>query len=186
MSSVSTVYCTYVVFVWDTRCVPRIECVLYIVCILLQSICTGPYRILPTQCVVNNPVSCWHSCQSSGWCYQALHRVSCVACCVFIISAGCLLGYIFCEYCTEFSGLDCTLPAQCDVYMHPVLSLHYCQRSMLCMFCSCCTTASTGCYVCLVCIALLPAQGVIYVLFVLHYCQHIVPLLNIASAVCRH
>ena len=70
------------------------------------------------------------------------------------------------------------------VYMCPVLSLHYCHRkvlctyvfialhycqhSMLCMFCSCCTTASAGCYVCLVCVTLLPAQGAIYVLFVLH------------------
>ena len=84
---------------------------------------------------------------------------------------------IFCEYCTEFTGLDCTLPAQCDVYMCPVLSSHYCHHkvlcmsslccttasacSMLCVFCSCCTTASPGCYVCLVCVALLPAQGAI-------------------------
>ena len=36
VSSVSTVYCTYAVFVGNAWCVPRIECVLYIVCILLQ------------------------------------------------------------------------------------------------------------------------------------------------------
>ena len=108
----------------------------------------------------------------------------CVICCVFIISAGCLLCY-FCEYCTEFTGLDCTLPAQCDVYMCPVVSLHYCHRKVVCMSSLCCTTASAVCYICFVHVALLPAQGVIYVLFVLHYCHRNVPLLNTASAVCH-
>ena len=79
---------------------------------------------------------------------------------------------MFYEYCTEFIGLDCTLPAQCDVYMCPVLSLHYCHCNMLCMSSLCCTTVSAVCYVCLVRVTLLQAQGAMYVLFVLqHYCQ---------------
>ena len=73
---------------------------------------------------------------------------------------------MFCEYRTEFTGLDCTLPAQSDVYMYPVLSLHYCHRNVLCTFLLCCTTTSAVCYVCFVCIALLPVQGAMYFLFV--------------------
>ena len=72
---------------------------------------------------------------------------------------------MFCEYCTEFIGLDCTLPARCDVYMCPVLSLHYCHRNVLCISSLCCTTASVVCHVCLVRIALLPVQGAMYFLF---------------------
>ena len=78
---------------------------------------------------------------------------------------------LYFEYCTEFIGLDCTLPAQCDVHMCPVLSLHYCHRKVLCMSSLCCTTASAVCYVYFVRFALLPAQGAMYVLFVSHYCQ---------------
>ena len=53
------------------------------------------------------------------------------SCIVFIVLSAAYLSsllvvyyVIFCKYCTEFTGLDCTLPAQCDVYMRPVLSLH--------------------------------------------------------------
>ena len=133
-------------------------------------------------------------------------------CIVFIVLSAAylssLLGvcYImFCEYCTEFTGLDCTLPAQCDVYMCPVLSLHYCYRnvlctffvvlhycqcSMLCMFCSCCTTVSAGCYVLLVCVHTTCQCRVLCMsCFVLHYCQRSVPCMSClcystSSAVC--
>ena len=128
----------------------------------------------------------------------------CLLCCLLRIYHLCWVSirlYLVSTVATQFTGLDCTLLAQCDVYMRPVLSLHYYNRKVLCMssvccttastvccacFCSCCTTASVGCYVCLACVALLPAQGAIYVLFVLHYYQHSVQLLNTASAVCCH
>ena len=84
---------------------------------------------------------------------------SCIV--LIVLSAAYLSGVyyvMFCEYCKEFIGLDRTLPAQRDVYMCPVLSLHYCHHNMLCMSSLCCTTASAVCYM--------------YVFFVLHYCQH--------------
>ena len=133
-------------------------------------------------------------------------------CIVFIVLSAAYLSSLlgvyyvmFCEYCTEFTGLDCTLPAQCDVYMCPVLSLHYChynvlctffvvlhycQRSMLCMFCSCCTTVRAGCYVLLVCIRTTCQCRVLCMsCFVLHYCQRSVPCMSClcystSSAVC--
>ena len=139
----------------------RIECTVY--CLYLTAVnLYWAYRILPTQCVVNNPVSCWHCCQSSGWCYQALLCVYCVVCCVFMISA-------------EFTGPDCTLPTQCDAYMCPVLSWHYCHHKVLCVSSLCCTAASAVCHC-----WTLPAQCT-----AVEHCQHSVPLLNTASAVCR-
>ena len=190
-------------FVGDAWCVPHIECVLYIVCILLQWICTGPYRILPTQCVVNNPGSCWHYRQSSGWCYQALHRVYCVVCCIFIISVGCLLRYVlwvlygvywarlYTASTMWFVYVSCLSLHYChrNVLCMFFVVLHYCQRSMLCMLCSCCTTVSAGCYV-LVCVCTTCQCRVLCMsCFVLHYCQHSVPCMSClccstSSAVC--
>ena len=46
-------------------------------------------------------------------------------------------------------------------------------------FALCCTTASAVCHVCVVCAALLPVQCA-----AVEHCQHSVPLLNTASAVC--
>ena len=199
----------YAVFVGDAWCVPHIECVLYIVCILQQWICTGLYRILPTQCVVNNPGSYWHYRHSSGWCYQALHRIYCVVCCVFIIFVGCLLCYVLWVLCGVYwarlySAMCicvqfwvCTtaiamcyvlfcyaalLPAQYAIYA--LFVLHYCQHRVLCISCLCSHHLPVqGAMYVLLCVALLPVQCVMYVLFVLHYCQCSVPLLNTASAV---
>ena len=106
-------------------------------------------------------------------------------CIVFIVLSAAYLSSLlgvyyvmFCEYCTEFTGLDCTLPAQCDVYMCPVSSLHYCHRNVLCTFLLCCTTASTACYVCFIHVTLLPAMVLCMSCFVLHYCQRSVPCMS--------
>ena len=153
---------------------------------------------------------------------------SCLLCCLLRIYHLCWVSITswFCEYCTEFTGLDCTLPAQCDVYMCPVwvcttaiamcyvCSLLCCTTaSAVCYVCFvrvallsaqgamylfvfaplasagfyvclalCCTTASAVCHVCLVCAVVLPAQCAMHVLFVLHYCQWSMPLLNILQA----
>ena len=201
----------YAVFVGDAWCVPHIECVLYIVCILLQLICTGLYRILPTQCVVNNPGSYWHYRQSSGWCFQALHRVYCVVCCLFIIFVECLLCYVlwvlygvhwarlYSVMCICVQFWVCTtaitmcyvlfcyatlLPAQYAMYV--LFVLHYCQYRVLCIsyLCSHHLPVQGAMYL-LLRVALLPVWCAMYVLFVLHYCQCSVPLLNTASTVCR-
>ena len=167
----------------------------------MQWICTLPYRILPTQCVVNNPGSCWHYHQSSGWCYQALHHVYCVVCCVFIIFVGCILCYVlwalysvywarlyttstvWCVYvsCFEFA----LLPSQCPMYvfccaallpvqyaMYVLFVLHYCHRRVLCVSCLCLHHLPVqGAMYVLFCVALLPVLCAMYVLFVLQYCQ---------------
>ena len=129
-------------------------------------------------------------------------------CIVFIVLSAAYLSSLlgvyyvmFCEYCTEFTGLDCTvrcvyvssfefalLPLQCAMYFFAML--HYCQHSMLYMFCLCCTTASTGCYVFLVCVRTTCQCRVLCTsCFVLHYCQCSVPCMSClfcttASAVC--
>ena len=129
--------------------VSHVLCLHYFQCSVL-CVCRSydVFALLPAQCAVCvSYVLCLHYCQHSVLCVQVLCCVCTITstvCCV-VSPVLCLLNVLPAQFALWglrqvlllllflFCYLFALLPAQCVVCVSPMLCLHYCQRSVLCV-----------------------------------------------------